>query len=340
MTKSDGRHHEAIGAIIVRNNEEIRRIIIDECSDEHAPDIVADIITGNVEREETDPLLVQIIHSEFDADGIDYLMRDATFSGTSFGSFEIDQLISCLTYGDFEGKRILCIEPKGIAAADQYLINKFFSYSQVVFNKHIVISEWMAECVVDWMQKHHAVFPEGRVLERWAKEGTDNYLNFTDNMFWSALDQILSDKLSDLVPHHIKVFCTYLLRHTELDFASEIRLITDSEDEAKELLRKSDIVVDEKLRAHRITIMSRKRMTNQTPIEEFRRLLATKIADHDEGKPVESIYSPTPEASRFMECLSVKDKDDIHLLCDDERSLMRKLYASTLVILRSYEFPI
>ena len=136
-----------------------------------------------------------------------------------------------------------------------------------------------------------------------------------------------------------KVFCTYLLRHNELDFASEIRLITDSEDEAKELLRKSDIISDEELRSHRITIMSRKRMTNQTPIEDFRRLLETKITDHEEAKPVESIYSPSPEASRLMECLSVKDRDGIHLLCDDERSLMRKRYASTWVILRSYEFP-
>ena len=340
MTKSDGRHHEAIGAIIVRNNEEIRNIIIKECKDDHAPDIIADIITGNVEREDTDPLLVQIIHSEFDADGIDYLMRDATFSGTSFGSFEIDQLISCLTYGEVEGKRILCIEPKGIAAADQYLINKFFSYSQVVFNKHIVISEWMAECVVDWMQKHHAVFPDGKTLEKWAKEGKDSYLNFTDNMFWSALDQILSDKLVDLVPHHIKVFCRYLLRHTELDFASEIRFITNNADEAKTLLRESDIISDKDLHSHRITIMSKKRMTNQTPIADFRELLATKAIDHNDNQSVEAIYSPSPEASRFMECLSVKEGDEIHLLCDDERSLMRTMYASTLVILRSYEFPI
>ena len=49
----------------------------------NAPDIIADIIIGNVERPQVDPLLVQIIHSELDADGIDYLMRDAMFSGTS-----------------------------------------------------------------------------------------------------------------------------------------------------------------------------------------------------------------------------------------------------------------
>ena len=90
MSKSTECHHEAIGALVIRSNKEIRKIIIEECENEYAPDIIADIITGNVERAETDPLLVQIIHSELDADGIDYLMRDATFSGTSFGSFEID----------------------------------------------------------------------------------------------------------------------------------------------------------------------------------------------------------------------------------------------------------
>ena len=41
-----------------------------------------------------------------------------------------------------------------------------------------------------------------------------------------------------------------------------------------------------------------------------------------------------------MECFSVKEADgSIHLLCDDDRSLMRQMYACTLVILREYQFP-
>lgn len=346
MSKSDGRHHEAIGALIVRNNQTIRDIIIEECEDEHAPDIIADIIIGNVERPETDPLLVQIIHSELDADGIDYLMRDATFSGTSFGSFEIDQLIRCLTYGEYEGRRILCIEPKGIAAADQYLINKFFSYSQVVFNKHIVISEWMAECVIDWMQKHHAVFPNGKTLERRAREGTDekgkdDYLNFTDNMFWAALNQILTDQLSDLVPHYIKVFCKFLLRHNEPKFVrdSEVRFITNNADDAKTWFNDVDIMKDPTLRSHRITIMSTRRMTSQMPIETFRQVMEEKQKDLDKAD-LEDENMPSLKASRLMECLSIKQPNgDICLLCDDPRSLMKQMYASTLVILRGYEFP-
>lgn len=80
------------------------------------------------------------------------------FSGTSFGAFELDQLIGCMEVGEYEDKQILCINPKSIAAADQYLLNKFFLYSQVVFNKYINITEWMAEQIVNWMQKNNAYF--------------------------------------------------------------------------------------------------------------------------------------------------------------------------------------
>lgn len=337
MSKSIGLHHEAIGALIVCNNDEIRRIIIEECGD-YAPEIIADIIIGNVERPQVDPLLVQIIHSELDADGIDYLMRDATFSGTSFGSCEIDQLIRCLDVGECNGKKILCIKPKGIAAADQYLTNKFFSYSQVVFNRHIAVSEWMAECVIDWMQKHHAVFPSGTELEKWAKLSEKEYMNFTDNMFWSALDQILTDRLSDLVPHYIKVFCEYLLHHNEPNFIkeSEVRFITNSTEEARKFLKEADIVTDDKLLDQRITILSDRCMTKQAPIEFFR----DQLAEKKDGDPASDENIPNPESSRLMECISVKEADgSIHLLCDDSRSLMRTMYNSTLVILRSYEFP-
>ena len=341
MSPSEGLHHEAIGALIVRYNEDIRRIIVNECQDEHAPDIIADIIIGNVEREDADPLLVQIIHSELDADGIDYLMRDATFSGTSFGSCEIDQLIRCLEIGEYEGKRVLCINPKGVAAADQYLINKFFSYSQVVFNRHIVISEWMAECVIDWMQKHHAIFPNGKTLEKWAKTGENEYLNFTDNMFWAALSKILTNDFSDLVPHYIKVFCECLLLHNEPHFIreSEVRFVSNNAEEAKGWLREADICKDDTLLDHRITIMSKRRMSSQVPFKKFREELDNKRRMESDSELTDDSI-PTPELSRLMECISVKAADgSIHLLCDDERSLMRTMYDSTLVILRSYEFP-
>lgn len=250
-------------------------------------------------------------------------------------------MIRCLTYGEQEGKRILCITPKGIAAADQYLINKFFSYSQVVFNKHITISEWMAECVIDWMQKHHAVFPSGAELEDWIKKERIEYLNFTDNMFWSALDQILKNQLCDLVPHYIKVFCKNLLLHNEPKFikGSEVRFIESNTNDARTLLKKAPIYTDDALMDKRITLLNSRCMTKQVPFDAFCTALnAMKERENDGVLSDDDIANA--KLSRLMECISIKEgDDDVHLLCDDPRSLMRTMYNSTLVMMRSYEFP-
>ena len=42
------------------------------------------LIIGNMERPQVDPLLVQIMHSELDADGINYLMRTLHFLAPAF----------------------------------------------------------------------------------------------------------------------------------------------------------------------------------------------------------------------------------------------------------------
>ena len=242
MEPSGGNHHERIGAQLVLSNKEIRDLICSECGNE-APQIIEDMIVGNVQRKLCDhqDLMVQILHAELDADGIDYLMRDASFSGTSFGSFELDQLIACMELGINNGKNILCITPKGVAAADQYLINKFFSYSQVVFNKHISITEWMAEQIVDWMQKNAAYFPAADELNKWIKseKTCEEYLNFTDNHFWADLQKLLENPLCKTEPKFITHFCRELLHHNELEYEknSEVRLISSDADIIRENLK-------------------------------------------------------------------------------------------------------
>lgn len=349
MKRSTGCHHEQIGAHIVTNNSEIRQIIIDECGEE-AIDIISDMITGNVERPTTDPLLVQILHSELDADGIDYLMRDAMFSGTSFGSFELDQLIGCMEIGEWDDgtktQRILCITPKGIAAADQYLINKFFSYSQVVFNKHLSITEWMTEQIVDWMQKNAAYFPSAQQLKEWVvqKETPDNYIDFTDNFFWASLQNLLTNPLAGTEPRFIQLFCNQLLRHNELAYVegSELRLVSSSQKDIVDKIKSAKAYQDFEMWEDKIVLFLERGMTKQAPIERFREAVERKIEQSAPDKPEDCISKediPMLELRRLMEGICVKDDTGLHLLCDDARSLMQMLYGTHLVILRAFECP-
>ena len=344
MEQSMGCHHEKIGAHIVCNNEEIRKIIIDECGSD-APDIIADMITGNIERKDTDPLLVQMLHSELDADGIDYLMRDAMFSGTSFGAFELDQLIGCMEIGEYEGRRILCISPKGIAAADQYLINKFFSYSQVVFNKHIGITEWMAEQIVNWMQKNSAFFMNKKELEKIVKSSktSEKYVGFTDNFFWASLQNILDNPLKNTEPKIIKFFSEKLLNHSELNYekGSEVKIVSSDITEIRNQLLDSDTYKRLSHYNNKIALFNERKMSKQVREEKYEEILKELIEKGNENPEAEDSVTkddlPFLRARRYMECITVKEDNNLRLLCDDNRSLMRTLHDVRLILLRVFD---
>lgn len=339
-----GCHHKKIGANIVCNNEEIRRIVVDECGDD-APDVIADMITGNIERRDTNPLLVQILHSELDADGIDYLMRDAMFSGTSFGAFELDQLIGCMEIGEYEGSKILCISPKGIAAADQYLINKFFSYSQVVFNKHIGVTEWMAEQIVNWMQKNGAFFPNKQELEKIvkSKESSKRYIGFTDNFFWASLQNILDNPLKNTEPKIIKFFSEKLLSHSELEYVSgsEVKIVSSNTKEIKKQLSDSDTYKRLDNYNTKVALFNERKMSKQIQEDKYEEILKELIERGNKNPEVEDSVAkddlPFLRARRYMECVTVKEDGELRLLCDDHRSLMRTLYDVRLVLLRVFD---
>lgn len=339
MKKSNGYHHEKIGADIVLNDRKIREIVKQACGTK-APDIIADMIIGNVDSATTDPLLVQILHSELDADGIDYLMRDAMFSGTSFGAFEVDQLIRCMEFASFNEKNILCINPKGIAAADQYLINKFFSYSQVVFNKHVVISEFMTKQVIDWMKQHDKSFPSRKELTDWIKgpEMKSEYYDFTDIMYWTAVKNLLENSLSEIEPLFIKIFCQYLLRRQELSCTGEVKCVSTDSGTIKDVLQSSDIYKKLESNDKDINILLTRRMSKQVKSKRFEDLLNNTTIDTPSGsEPISEDDKNMHRERRLMDCICVHDSGTIRPLCDDPRSIMQEIYNLNLAILRSYD---
>ncbi|MDD4390337.1 MAG: HD domain-containing protein [Eubacteriales bacterium] len=359
MVKANKGHHESVGALIIQNNDRIKTIIKNECG-ESAIDLICDMITGNVERVTgEDALLVQILHSELDADGIDYLRRDAAFSGTSFGSFELDQLINCMKRVDLNGSQILAIEPKGIAAADQYLINKFFSFSQVIFNKHIVILEWMAERIVAWMQEKCACFPEQNILlNEWLGGeggGLEKYLAFNDNFFWNALQKTQESDFSRALPKFIQSLSGKLLSHQELKFieGSEYKIISKSTEDIRNELQASYTYKELPTWTNNIAILNEKKITKHVTEEKFKTAFfesAQKENDDRQNASMENKDELTVAIKqdyqkalglRLMEGICIVENgapQELHLLCDDNRSLMRQLYDTTLVLLRAYKF--
>src|SRR2546428_4703468 len=119
------------------------------------PAAVADLIRGPSERgagllvpgsrKESKRYLAQIIHSPMDADQIDYLMRDAHYTGASHGTIDFSRLLQTLRTHRGE----LALDRKGLPALEGMLVARGLMYSSVYFHKTVRIADEMLARAVE-----------------------------------------------------------------------------------------------------------------------------------------------------------------------------------------------
>lgn len=124
--------HEHLGSFIIKNTPYeggLTRILEDYGFDVK---MISDIIKGD------SPYLVanQLMHSDLDADRMDYLMRDAHYTGIKYGQFDREYLLASLvTYDAGDGQVAFGVRDNAIHAVEDFLIARFSWYSQVIKNQ-------------------------------------------------------------------------------------------------------------------------------------------------------------------------------------------------------------
>ena len=330
-------HHETMGTEVIEYDKKIKRIINQYCPFIDIEDI-KDIIVGCVTRKPKISAMVQLIHSELDADGIDYVMRDATFSGTSYGGFELGLLLRNLVVTSYNGVDIVGVRPKGISVVDQYLVSKYFAYTQVIFNRHVAIFDTMAEMFSKALIKlDKSPYPRAETLKHHVEmhEKNDEYLKFTDRAFWSQLDNIKVEHLVGYVPDYIVKIYKKLLHYQELEMVSEGEMIITSNDKkyVAETLKNSDSykkLLNEQ--EDRLMLFHSKGFTSQVPETDFRDVL-----NHINSGNVSEKQFIESNIARLQEgVVVVNPQGSLKLLVDDTRSIMSHLYGTKTYILREY----
>ncbi len=113
--------HERYTQKILLEDTEIHSILakVDPC----LPGEVADIIGY---RHKND-LLNQLVSGQLDADRMDYLLRDAYFTGTSYGTFDMERILRTIR---IHGK-YLAVKESGIHSVEDYIMARYHMYWQV-----------------------------------------------------------------------------------------------------------------------------------------------------------------------------------------------------------------
>jgi len=89
--------------------------------------------------------LSQIVSGTVDADQLDYLVRDAHYTGVAYGVIDLDRLIE--TFDVFNGD--LVIERGGLSAVEGMLVARSLMFTSVYFHKTVRISELMLAKAVE-----------------------------------------------------------------------------------------------------------------------------------------------------------------------------------------------
>lgn len=117
-------NHEWYTEKIITEDSGINEVLVKY--DEKLPKLVAGVINGT----HPNPLLKQLISSQIDADRMDYLLRDAHFSGTPYGYFDADRLLRVMRVRDNN----IVYKSSGINCIENYVLGRFHMYGQVYYH--------------------------------------------------------------------------------------------------------------------------------------------------------------------------------------------------------------
>ena len=310
-------HHEAIGNNIIVNNQQIHDIVrdyfvttideqgnkvlnpafklISKTSNKFDPDIVThDLLvtigsmiagsyecafqTCHYEYQKKYSAMLQLIHSEMDADNLDYLLRDATFSGTSYGTMDVDVLMNCLTVkeikidlkqavGGTDNTRnnnskffLVGIKQKGIGCVDQFFQNKYLSYAQMIYSKYVSILEAMILCwatcslAKDKTYGINECAADGKGVLNFSKgkETSQEFLHFTDakifQEFYDNFKQQDTLEKKGVSQHTIlaQAILSRLNNFTAFEVLSEMLFVGWSEEDLKRKINKHPLYIEYK----------------------------------------------------------------------------------------------
>ena len=119
---------------------------VDEILDSHSVDKkkITEIIRGKTHEK---PYLSQLLNSAIDVDQLDYLIRDAYYTGVAYGMIDVERFLQTLTINENN----LMIKRKGVGVVENILMARGLMYSSVYFHKTVRIAELMLSKALEIM---------------------------------------------------------------------------------------------------------------------------------------------------------------------------------------------
>ncbi len=278
--------HEHLGSFIIKNTDYEGGITFVLKKYGVDPQKISNLVKG------IDPnvLANQILHSEVDCDRMDYLLRDAHYSGIKYGTYDRDYLLHHFRVADVHGTEVLAIHHNALHAVEDFLMARFAWYSQVIRSARGARFDAIAEEITFYMLEKNKIVTYSQLMDQIASDPVKFYA-FNDQYFMQLVHQYYSDgtfdknpRIKDLAysllfekaPKTVKCeeFKQRILSQDEEQVYDKIvRKAEDKIKEIKEILKKKgtekDWIVEDLPKKHIIFVKSRRKLVKSKSSENL-----------------------------------------------------------------------
>ncbi|MGB0589550.1 MAG: HD domain-containing protein [Myxococcota bacterium] len=113
-------------------------------------DVVVERETFLVDGRDARPALHGLVSGELDVDRMDYLLRDSTFAGVSYGRYDLDWLMSHLVMLEDDAGWRAAIDIRALPAFEHFLLARYHMFQMVYFHGKsdiydAMLREWLRE---------------------------------------------------------------------------------------------------------------------------------------------------------------------------------------------------
>ena len=106
------------------------------------------------------PALRELVSGpNLDADRMDYLLRDAYFTGVASGRYDADQLVASLRIFERGGQNVIGIDARGVVALESFVVARYMMFASVYFHHTTRLFERILQEVL------HELWPDPHALD-------------------------------------------------------------------------------------------------------------------------------------------------------------------------------
>jgi HD superfamily phosphohydrolase len=211
IEKAFGTRHEDWSCRIVLGDTEVNEVLRRVSPD--FPKQVAGVICKSYSKE----IVVSLVSSQLDADRMDYLLRDAYFTGVNYGTFDLERILRVVR--PYKGH--IVVKESGMHAVEDYLMSRYQMYWQVYFHPVTRSAEILLQKIFQrakhlYEENYSFEFMLSPMLHLFHNQLTvDDYFLFDDSfmqttlMYWSLeKDPVLSDLCSRFMNRRLFKYTT------------------------------------------------------------------------------------------------------------------------------------